>query len=72
MHTLNLTVTVKAVYGIDTVYPVCQTAQLLCRLTGRKTFTHADIRTLQDIGYTFNVATQPSAAAQLLRMQANG
>jgi hypothetical protein len=67
MHTLNLTVIVKPVYGVDTVYPACDTSRLLCRLTGRKTFTHADIRTLQDIGYTFTVTAQPSATAALLK-----
>jgi hypothetical protein len=65
--TRNLMVTVRNVYGVETVYPACDTSRLLCRLTGRKTFTHADIRTLQEIGYTFDVSSTPSATAALLK-----
>ena len=62
----DLKVTVKNVYGTETVYPACDAARLLCQLTGRKTFTHADIKTLGMLGYTFHVIQQPSATAKLL------
>jgi hypothetical protein len=62
----NLQVTVRTVYGTDTVYPACNASLLLCRLIGRKTFTHADIRTLKELGYTFTVTIPESATENLL------
>jgi hypothetical protein len=62
----QLTVSVRNVYGTETVYPACDTSRLLCRLTGRKTFTHADIRNCKALGYAFNVQSQPTATASLL------
>jgi hypothetical protein len=53
---LEITVEVKSVFGTDTVYPADETARLFCQLTGRKTLTPADLRTIRQLGYAVNVA----------------
>ena len=52
---MNLTVTIREVYGNRTVYPHCGTSHKLARLIGTKTFTGRAIEQLKDLGYTFNV-----------------
>ena len=52
---MNATVQIKTHYGTQFIYPVCQTAQHLARLTGKKTFSHRDIDTIKALGYTINV-----------------
>jgi hypothetical protein len=48
---VEITVTVKNVYGTDTVYPVCDKAKLFCQLTGRKTLTANDLAVISKLGY---------------------
>jgi hypothetical protein len=55
---MTVLVKIKNVYGTDTVYPLCDTAVLLTKLTGRKTFTDTDIKTLKELGYIFTVESQ--------------
>ena len=57
---MEITVTVKSVFGTDTVYPADETAQLFTKLTGRKTFTPNDMRTIRQLGYTVNVQDVPA------------
>jgi hypothetical protein len=42
-------------FGTDAVYPVCNTAQLLTQLTGRKTMTARDLETIRQLGYRVTV-----------------
>lgn len=53
---MNITVTVREVYGIKTVYPACDTAKLLARLAGTKTLTQSALSTIKALGYTVTVA----------------
>lgn len=53
---MNITVTVREVYGVRTIYPACETAKLLARLAGTKTLTRAALETIKALGYTVNVA----------------
>lgn len=53
---MNITVTVREVYGIKTIYPACDTAKLLARLAGTKTLTAAALQTIKALGYTVAVA----------------
>lgn len=48
---MSITVAIRNVYGNELIYPICDTAHLLARLTGRKTFSHADIATIKKLGY---------------------
>lgn len=47
----QIVIEVRDVYGNQLVYPVCDTAKRFCRLTGRKTFTHADLIEIEGLGY---------------------
>ena len=49
----QLIVQVRAAYGRDLVYPICEDAILLADLCGQKTFTQRSIDTLKKLGYTF-------------------
>jgi hypothetical protein len=48
-------VEIKTHYGTQYIYPICQTAQHLAALTGKKTFSHSDIKTIKALGYSINV-----------------
>ena len=50
---MKLTVEVKNVYGNDLVYPVCDYAKGLCRITGQRTFSNWHIEELKGLGFTF-------------------
>jgi hypothetical protein len=52
---MNATVQIKTHYGTQYIYPICQTAQHLAALTGKKTFSHSDIKTIKALGYSINV-----------------
>jgi hypothetical protein len=52
---MNATVQIKTHYGTQYIYPICQTAQHLAALTGKKTFSHRDIDTIKALGYSINV-----------------
>lgn len=53
MKTISATVAVQIrnSYGVDRIYPMNATAQLLCKLTGRKTLYEADLKVLMELGY---------------------
>lgn len=48
---MTITVSVRDVYGQRLVYPACDTAINLARLTGKKTFSASDIATIKKLGY---------------------
>jgi hypothetical protein len=52
---MNATVQIKTHYGTQYIYPICETAQNLARLTGKKTLSHRDIDTIKALGYSINV-----------------
>ena len=53
---MEILVTIRSVYGNTMVYPTCGKAQLLARLTGKKTFSPADIDTIKALGYRVRVS----------------
>lgn len=53
----TLRITIKNVYGKETIYPICDTAIKLAEFKGQKTFTENDIKKLKDIGYDFQLAS---------------
>jgi hypothetical protein len=55
VKTNTIFVEVKNVYGTPTVYPVCQTAQKFAQLTGKKTFAHKDLQTIEALGFVIDV-----------------
>lgn len=52
---MNITVTVKHVYGNRTIYPACEKARLLAALNGTKTLTDHAIAIIKRLGYTITV-----------------
>lgn len=44
-------VTKKSVYGVDRIYPACETSILLLELTGGRTFAPDKIEVLKKLGY---------------------
>ena len=51
----SITVEVKNVYGIETVYPACDKAKLFARLAGTKTLTRHALRDIAALGYQIEV-----------------
>lgn len=52
---MNIEVEVKNIYGREVVYPLCQTGQLLAKLSGNKTFTPDTISIIKMLGYSITV-----------------
>lgn len=53
-----LRVIVRNTYGVERIYPACDTANIFTRLTGQKTFSHENIETIQQLGFKFIVVPQ--------------
>jgi len=52
---MQITIRIKIVYGKDTLYPECENALKLVKLTGKKTFSHADIAVIKSLGYSIKI-----------------
>lgn len=52
---MKIQVTIKNVYGNETIYPVCDTAKLLAKLANHKTLTHYDLTLIKQLGYEIDV-----------------
>jgi hypothetical protein len=52
---MNITVRIKQVYGRDTIYPVCETAQTFARLAGTKTLSEYAISQIKQLGFKVDV-----------------
>ena len=48
---MEITTTIKNVYGSDLMYPACETAYWFSQLTGSKTFTVRHLAMIQNLGY---------------------
>ncbi len=48
---MKITVRIKSVYGIETVYPACEQAKLFARIAGTKTLTTHALRDIRSLGY---------------------
>jgi len=51
MSARTIFVDVRDVYGRETIYPACETSELLAQLAGTRTLTRAALRTIQALGY---------------------
>jgi len=52
---MKITVRIKSIYGIETVYPVCERATLFSRIAGTKTLTRHTIDHILALGYEIAV-----------------
>ena len=55
----------KNVYGNQLIYPTGQHAAALMNLTGRKTITELDLRTLNSMGITVEQVEDPAATIKI-------
>jgi hypothetical protein len=61
---MELTIEIKNVYGVQTVYPVCDQAKFFAALAGTKTLTAQAVRLIKQRGYILRVVN-PAAPAFL-------
>jgi len=52
---MSITVSIRTHYGTQYIYPVCDAAQKLCDLTGKKTLSQKDIGIIKYLGYSIDV-----------------
>lgn len=52
---MKITIEIRDIYGIRTIYPACQTSRLLARLAGTKTITRHALETIKALGYTVEI-----------------
>ena len=52
---MTITVKIKNIYGNETVYPVCDTAQTFARMLNTKTLTREALKHIKALGYTIQV-----------------
>lgn len=51
----TLKVSIARPYGIETIYPECETSRLFAALLGQKTLTHLNVLVIKNLGYEFEV-----------------
>lgn len=54
---MEITVEIKNVYGVQTVYPVCDQAKFFAALAGTKTLTTQAVKLIKQQGYSLRVVT---------------
>jgi hypothetical protein len=54
---MKIQVTIKNVYGNETIYPACDKAKLFASMLGQKTLTRADISRIKQLGFEIEVIT---------------
>jgi hypothetical protein len=52
---MKIQISIKNVYGVETVYPVCAHAKFLAAMAGTKTLTVDKLRLIQANGYDVEV-----------------
>lgn len=52
---MEITVSVKNVYGVERIYPVCEKAYIFAEIARTKTFDRLVIERIKELGYTVNV-----------------
>ena len=52
---MKITVRIKTIYGIETVYPSCEQSKLFARIANTKTLTSHALRDIKALGYQIEV-----------------
>jgi hypothetical protein len=55
---MKIQVEIRNVYGIETVYPICDHARFLADMAGTKTFTQDKIRLMLANGYEIDCVSR--------------
>lgn len=53
---MQITIQIKNVYGVEKIYPVCESAKTFCAMLNQKTLTDMDIRYIKELGYGISVS----------------
>ncbi len=56
---MTIQVTVKNVYGNQTIYPACDKSRIFAKMVGQKTLTRVDLENIKALGYAVQV-TMPN------------
>lgn len=51
----DIKVKVRNVYGVERIYPVCESADIFTRLTGQKTLSRESIALIKKLGFSVSV-----------------
>lgn len=52
---MTIIISIRSVYGRESLYPVCETAQRFCALLNTKTLTREALKHIQALGYSVQV-----------------
>ena len=64
-----ITISIRSVYGAQTIYPACPQAALFARIAGTKTLTPAALDLIEQLGFTVQVeAPQVTVGGRRLAM----
>lgn len=64
---MNITVYIKDVYGVRTVYPHCDKAKLFASLCGTKTLTINALSDIEKLGYSIAVRQDQPTTLSFLK-----
>jgi copper chaperone CopZ len=51
----TVTVQIRTVYGVETVYPSCRQSMIFARIAGTKTLTADTLKAIQDLGFKIEI-----------------
>jgi hypothetical protein len=51
----TIKVTIKNVYGKETIYPACEASEKFAALAGQKSLTAREIKLIKELGYSIEV-----------------
>ena len=57
---MQVLITVKERYGNELLYPLNDTAKLICKLLGTKTIAKEKVKPLEDLGYRVTMSYEQS------------
>lgn len=57
---MQITIEIKNNYGVQVVYPVCDTAKQFAQIAGTKTLTHQALCIIERMGYAILQQQQPA------------
>ncbi len=58
---MKIQVTIRNVYGNETIYPACPNSQLFAKLLKQTTLTRSDLSIIKQLGYEVEVMMQKVA-----------
>lgn len=59
---MQLLIEIRTVYGNEAIYPANEAAASICKLTGKKTLSRADLAVAESLGFVVAIKPQSLAA----------